>query len=397
MPGNTFGHLFRITTFGESHGKANGVIIDGCPAGLELREEDIQKELDRRRPGTSHLTTTRQEEDKVEILSGIFEGRTTGTPIALIIQNKDHIARPYEKIKDLYRPGHADFTYDAKYGFRDWRGGGRASARETVSRVAAGAVAKKILALAGVKIFGYVSQIGAIRISDAFKTRVAQSGITPADEKFIESNPLRCPESSLLKAMIKEVENARKDMDSVGGIVEIIAQGVPAGLGEPVFNKLSAELARGIMSIPAVKGFEIGDGFAAASKRGSQNNDPWVSQHSSKATAQKAVKNTENRSVPKSIDTPSSLIGTATNHAGGMLGGISNGEPIVVRFALKPASSIAQKQQTVDRQGHEATIEVHGRHDPCVAPRAVPIGEAMVALVLTDHLLLNKNSRIENL
>ncbi len=390
MPGNTFGHFFRITTFGESHGKANGVIIDGCPAGLELNEDDIQKELDRRRPGTSHLTTTRREEDKVEILSGVFEGKTTGTPIALIIQNKDHIARPYEKIKDLYRPGHADFTYDAKYGFRDWRGGGRASARETVSRVAAGAVAKKILARLGISITGYVSQIGSVRISDAFRAHASQFGVVKSDRKFIESNPLRCPEQSVLKAMIKEVETARKNLDSVGGIVEIIAEGVPAGLGEPVFNKLSAELAHGIMSIPAVKGFEIGDGFAAAGKRGSENNDRWVTKASPKAAHNNAVKNTANLRVGKNIT-------TLTNHAGGMLGGISNGEPIVVRFGLKPASSIAQKQQTVDRQGGKATIEVHGRHDPCVAPRAVPIGEAMVALVLADHLLLNKNSRIENL
>jgi len=369
MPGNSFGRLFKITTFGESHGKAVGVVIDGCPSGLEISEDDIQKELDRRRPGTSHLTTTRQEKDEVEILSGMFEGKTTGTPIALLVHNKDQISKVYEPIKDLYRPGHADFTYDAKYGFRDWRGGGRASARETIARVAAGAFAKKILSKAGVEIFGYVTQIGTIKITNAGK-------ISSEDEKFIETNPLRCPDPSQLDAMIKEIETARKDLDSIGGIVEIIAKNVPAGLGEPVFNKLSAELAHAIMSIPAVKGFEIGDGFAAASKRGSENNDQWIK---------------------KSAPGAQSHIGTATNHAGGMLGGISNGEPIVLRFALKPASSIAQKQQTVDKNGATAEIAVHGRHDPCVAPRAVPIGEAMVALVLADHLLLNKTSRLENL
>lgn len=376
MAGNSFGHLFRITTFGESHGKAVGAVIDGCPAGLEIGEEDIQKELDRRRPGTSHLTTTRQEEDKVEILSGIFEGKTTGTPIALLVHNKDQISKPYEKINDLYRPGHADFTYDAKYGFRDWRGGGRASARETVARVAAGAVAKKLLAqVAGVQISGYVTQIGKTTITnhqELLKT-FADAKSSKAIAKLIsqiESNPMRCPDPAVLNAMIKEVETARKDLDSVGGIVEIVAKNVPAGLGEPVFNKLSAELAHAIMSIPAVKGFEIGDGFASAGRRASENNDQWISKNGH--------------------------IGTATNHAGGMLGGISNGEPVVIRFALKPASSIAQKQQTVDRSGHPATIEVHGRHDPCVAPRAVPIGEAMVALVLADHLLLGKLSNIKN-
>lgn len=368
MPGNSFGHIFKITTFGESHGKAVGVVIDGCPAGLEISEEEIQKELDRRRPGTSHLTTTRQEEDKVEILSGVFEGKTTGTPIALLVHNKDQRPKVYGNIKDLYRPGHADFTYDAKYGFRDWRGGGRASARETVARVAAGTIAKKILARIGVKITGCVTQIGKIRVTNNAELRSGK-----IDKKFVESNPLRCPDPGVLDAMVKEVETARKDLDSVGGVVEVIATGVPAGLGEPVFDKLSAELAHGIMSIPAVKGFEIGDGFDSADKRASENNDLWVAKKSA------------------------NHIGTTTNHAGGILGGISNGEPIVIRFALKPASSIAQKQQTVDKHGKPATIEVHGRHDPCVCPRAVPIGEAMVALVLVDHLLLNKTSRIENI
>lgn len=358
MAGNTFGKLFQITTFGESHGDGVGVVIDGCPAGLEITREEIQKELNRRKPGTSHLTTPRQEKDQVEILSGIFEGKTMGTPIALLIRNQDQIPAVYEPIKDLYRPGHADATYDAKYGMRDWRGGGRASARETIGRVAAGAIAKKLLAHNGIQITGYVTQIGTVKI-------------TQVQEDVISTNPLNCPDASVLDAMIQEIETARKNLDSVGGIVEIVARGTPAGLGEPVFDKLSADLAHGIMSIPAVKGFEIGDGFASSSRHGSENNDEWT------------LKN--------------SHIGTTTNHAGGIIGGISNGEDIVLRFALKPTSSIAKKQQTVDKNGTSAEIEVHGRHDPCVAPRAVPIGEAMVALILADHYLRNKVSRIENI
>ncbi len=355
MAGNSFGHIFRITTFGESHGQAVGVIIDGCPAGVAITQEEIQKELDRRRPGTSHLTTTRQEPDAVEILSGIFEDKTLGTPIGLLVRNRDHISKVYEPIKNLYRPGHADFGYDIKYGFRDWRGGGRSSARETVGRVAAGAIAKKILAGAGVNIFGYVQQIGSIKIKKVKKS-------------FIETNPLRCPDPAVLDEMIKEIEKARHDLDSVGGIVEIVAQGVPAGLGEPVFNKLSSDLAQAVMSIPAVKGFEIGDGFACASRRGSENNDEWVQKKG--------------------------RIGTKTNRTGGIVGGISTGEDIVLRFALKPASSIAQKQHTVDTKGQKSEIQVFGRHDPCVCPRAVPIAEAMMALVLVDHYLLNKVSKL---
>ncbi len=362
---NTFGHIFRITTFGESHGKAIGVVIDGCPAGLEITREEIQLELDRRRPGTSHLTTARQEKDQVQILSGIFENKTLGTPIALLIPNEDQISKVYEPIKDLYRPGHADFTYEAKYGFRDWRGGGRASARETIGRVAAAAIAKKILSLAGIKIFGYVSQIG-------------KAKITKVQEDFIETNPVRCPDPDLLDAMIQEIEAARKALDSVGGMVEIVARGVPAGLGEPVFHKLSADLAQAIVSIPAVKGFEIGDGFEVASRRGSENNDQWIKKNLDAAT-------------------PIQQIGTTTNRSGGIVGGISNGEEILVRFALKPASSIAQSQKTVDREGHEAEIKVLGRHDPCVCTRAVPIGEAMVALTLVDHLLLSKLNKIDEI
>ncbi len=322
MPGNSFGQLFRITTFGESHGPAMGVVIDGCPSGLKITREDIQKELDRRRPGQNDLSSPRKETDQVEILSGIFEDKSTGTPIALLIRNQDANPKDYEELKDLYRPGHADFTYEAKYGHRDWRGGGRASARETVSRVAAGAIAKLLLKEKGIQITGEIL------------------GFDQA-----------------------KVDSARADGDSLGGIIQITASGGPAGLGEPVFHKLSADLAAGIMSIPAVKGIEIGDGFAAARHRGSENNDEWIQK--------------DGKIQPK------------TNHAGGILGGISTGADIVLRFALKPASSIAKPQNTVDKAGNPKTIEITGRHDPYLPPRAIPIGEAMVALVLADHLLLN--------
>lgn len=355
MAGNSFGHLFKITTFGESHGKANGVVIDGCPAGLEISLEEIQKELDARRPGTSHLTTTRQEKDRVQILSGVFENKTLGTPIALIIPNEDQISKVYEPIKDLYRPGHADYTYDAKFGIRDYRGGGRASARETVARVAASVIAKKLLKQVGVDIFGYVTQIGKVKINKF-------------DKSFIGQNLLHCPDQDVLEAMTEEIETARKELDSVGGIVEVVAMGVPAGLGEPVFNKLSADLAQAFMSIPAVKGFEIGDGFEVATRKGSENNDIWVNKNGK--------------------------IGTKTNRAGGIIGGISNGEDIVVRIALKPASSIAKNQKTIDKKGNEAEIQVLGRHDPCVCVRAVPIAEAMMAITLADHYLLTKTNRI---
>lgn len=340
MSSNSFGHLFRITTFGESHGEAVGAVVDGCPAGLLITVEEVQRELDRRRPGTSDLVTARHEEDRVEILSGVFEGRTTGAPIALLIRNTNQQSSDYENLKNVYRPGHADFTYEAKYGVRDWRGGGRASARETVGRMAAGAIAKKLLAHAGIKITGAILQIGGVKLAK------------------------RVDPATLSETMVKKIETARKNKDSVGGVIEIVATGVPAGLGEPVFDKLSADLARAIMSIPAVKGFEIGDGFACASSLGSQNNDEWVKK--------------------------GKRIGTATNHAGGIIGGISTGEPIVVRFALKPTSSIGQEQKTVDKKGKSTSLEISGRHDPCVCPRAVPVGEAMVALVIADHLLINR-------
>lgn len=355
MPGNSFGQIFRITTFGESHGKALGVVIDGCPSGLEITVEEIQAELDRRKPGTSRFTTSRQEKDQVEILSGIFQNKTLGTPIALLVYNHDHLTEPYEKIKDFYRPGHAETTWEAKYGIYDWRGGGRASARETIGRVAAGAFAKKILAEIGIKIFGYITRIGKVKI-------------TSVEPSFIESNPLRCPDPAVLNAMMREIDNAKKDFDSVGGIIEIVAKAVPAGFGEPVFHKLSADLAHAFFGIPAVKGFEIGDGFAVAGRRGSENNDQLI---------YKAGRTS-----------------TATNHAGGIVGGISNGEDIIVRFALKPTSSIAKKQQTINKKGEKTEIQIPGRHDPCVCPRAVAIGEAMMALTLVDHYLLHKTGQL---
>lgn len=323
MAGNSFGTLFKITSFGESHGKALGVVVDGCPAGLEICEEDIQKELNRRRPGQSYLSSPRKEQDRVEILSGIFEGKTLGTPIAMLVFNKDARSEDYEALKNIHRPGHADFTYEAKYGHRDWRGGGRASARETLARVAAGAIAKKLLKQKGIELTAYVAEIGGI-------------GIEMVDESIIETNALRCPDVDAAKKMQAAIEAARQEGDSLGGVIELVAKGVPAGLGEPVFDKLSAELAKALMSIPAARGFELGRGFDEARLPGSQN-----------------------------------------NHEGGVMGGISNGEPIRVRLALKAPSSITKGREN----------PVHGRHDPCVCPRAVPIVEAMVALVLVDHYL----------
>lgn len=335
MSGNTFGKIFKITSFGESHGLAIGAVVEGCPAGLEISQEEIQAELDKRRPGQSNLTSARQEQDEVEILSGIFAGRTLGTPIALAVCNHNAQPESYDEIKDKYRPGHADFVYDAKYGFRDWRGGGRASGRETLARVAAGAIAKKLLSTVGVEIFGELIQVG--KIKD--KTKFAEA-----------------------------IKSAKANKDSLGGIVEVIVHNVPVGLGSPVFDKLSADLAKALVSIPAVKGFEIGDGFAVAEKFGSKNNDE--------------------------LEIRSKQIRTKTNHAGGIVGGISNGEDIVLRIALKPTSSIAKEQATVNQAGKETKIEVIGRHDPCVAVRAVPVVEAMVALTLADHYLLNKVSKL---
>ncbi|CAI2719638.1 chorismate synthase [Nitrospina watsonii] len=355
MPGNTFGQLFRISTWGESHGESIGVVIDGCPAGLAIKPEDIQKELDRRRTGQSKVTTTRKEPDQIRILSGVFQGKTTGSPIAMMVENADADSSKYELIKHLYRPGHADFTYDMKYGFRDYRGGGRSSARETVGRVAAGAIAKKLLARHKIKVFAYTRQIGDL---------VAQN----FNYKEIEKNIVRCPDKKVAAEMVEAILQARKDGDSLGGVIEVIAQGVPAGLGEPVFDRLDADLAKGLMCLPAVKGVEVGLGFEAARLRGSEANDVFIAKDGK--------------------------ITTKTNHAGGVLGGISNGNDIVLRMVVKPTSSINREQDTVTQKGKKAKIRVEGRHDPCVAPRAVPMAEAMVALVLIDHLLRQAQAKL---
>lgn len=356
MAGNSFGDAFRITSWGESHGPAIGVVIDGCPAAIQLKKEDIQKELDRRSPGQSSVTTARKETDKVEILSGLFKGVTTGLPISLLIKNRDADSSKYEKIKDLFRPGHADFTYLAKYGTRDYRGGGRSSARETAARVAAGSVAKKILQKDKITIIGYTLQIGDVKAKKI-------------SEKEIEKNPVRCADKNAAQKMVKEILKAKKNGDSLGGIIEVIAKRVPPGLGEPVFDKLDADIAKAIMSLGAVKGVEIGTGFAVSSMKGSEANDE--------------------------LTTKSGKISTKTNHAGGIVGGISNGNDIVVRFAVKPTPSIAQEQRTVNNKGQSKKIKIEGRHDPCICPRIVPIAESMLALVLVDHLLKQKIASIK--
>lgn len=353
MMGNTFGKAFSITTWGESHGPAVGVVIDGCPPGLELTEADIQPELDRRRPGQSEVATPRSEEDKVEIVSGVFEGKTTGTPLAMLVRNRDADSSTYDRIRNIPRPGHADYTYQMKYGIRDHRGGGRSSARETIGRVAGGAVAKKILARYGIEILAHVVELGGIRAStvpvDDIKTNV-------------ESNPVRCADPEAARLMLERVKQAREAKDSIGGIVEILALGVPPGLGEPVFGKLDADLAGALMGIGAVKGVEIGSGFAAATMTGSQMNDPF--------------------------EVRDSRIVCSTNNAGGILGGISSGETIVCRIAVKPTPSIARPQKTVDMSDMTTTeIIIEGRHDPTIPPRIVPVAEAMTALVLADHMM----------
>lgn len=356
MAGNSFGRFFRITTWGESHGLALGVIVDGCPAGLEISPEDIQYELDRRRPGQSRITTQRKEADAIEILSGVFEGKTLGTPISMMVRNTDVISKSYEDIKDVYRPGHADFTYDEKYGRRDHRGGGRSSARETVGRVAAAAIAKKILNSHGVRTTGYVKQVGDIVAHDI-------------DFDQIEENPVRCPDPKAAEKIIDLIESVRKEGDSVGGTVEVVSQGLPSGLGEPVFNKLDADLARALMSIGGIRGFEVGMGFGVVEKKGSQVNDLMYKKEDG-------------------------TLGFRTNNSGGLLGGITSGADLVVRIAIKPTSSISQVQDTVDKRGEKTQLQVKGRHDPCLCPRAVPIAEAMVNLVLVDHFLISKLSTI---
>jgi chorismate synthase len=354
MAGNSFGQLFRVTTAGVSHGPGYLCIIDGCPPGLPLGVDDLLPDLRRRRPGQSSIVTQRQEDDVPEIWSGVFEGKTDGTSIGILFRNNDQRSHDYADIKDKYRPGHADFTFDAKYGFRDYRGGGRSSARETMCRVAAGAVAKKLLAQAGMRVLGYVKQVGPVVAAVADPTQVTL--------EQVEANEVRCPDPARAAEMKKLIEEVRKDCDSIGGVCELVAVGVPAGLGEPVFGKLKADLASALLSLPAVTGFEYGLGFGVATMRGSRNNDAFVRR-------------------------ADGTIGTETNRHGGMLGGISSGEPIVCRVALKPTSSLPQPQRTVTTAGEPTTIATKGRHDPCLLPRFVPMGEAMMALVLADHWL----------
>ncbi len=354
--GNTFGHLFRITTFGESHGKAVGVIVDGCPPRLPLDQEDIQRELDRRRPGQSKLVTQRRESDTVHILSGVFEGLTLGTPICLLVWNEDARPEAYEAFKDLYRPSHADYTYDAKYGIRDWRGGGRSSARETIGRVAAGAIAKKLLQQVGVEIVGWVEKIHTLRAPVDPNTVTLEQ---------VEANPVRCPDPQVAEAMAQAIDAARRQGDSLGGVVGCVARGVPPGWGAPVFDKLDADLAKAMLSLPAAKGFEIGSGFGGTDLTGSQHNDPFYVDEQGR-------------------------VRTRTNHSGGVQGGISNGENVVIRVAFKPTATIMQPQETVNVHREPAVLKAKGRHDPCVLPRAVPLVEAMMALVLADHYLRHR-------
>jgi chorismate synthase len=348
MAANTFGSLFTVTTFGESHGLALGAIVDGCPPGLPLSEADLQPDLDRRKPGQSKYTTQRREGDQVEILSGVFEGLTTGTPIGLLVRNEDQKSKDYGAIKDVFRPAHADYTYHHKYGIRDYRGGGRSSARETTMRVAAGAIAKKYLAShAGIAINGYLSGIGSLRPE-------------PVDLGIVDTNPFFCPDPSMLDDIAALIEQVRRDGDSIGAEVSVIASGVPVGLGEPVFSRLDADLAGALMGINAVKGVEVGDGMQVSGQRGTEHRDEM---------------------------TPN---GFTSNHAGGILGGISSGQDVVLRMALKPTSSLTNPGQSIDRFGNPVEVVTKGRHDPCVGIRATPIAEAMVALVLMDHLLRHR-------
>jgi chorismate synthase len=356
MSGNSFGKIFRITTFGESHGKAIGVTIDGCPAGLQIDESIIQSELDRRKPGQSNITTQRKEDDLVKIISGVFEGSSTGTPITLIINNKDHKSADYSKLKDVYRPSHADYTYDLKYGIRDYRGGGRASARETAARVAAGAIAKQFLKEYNIDIVAYVYQIGNVKVDTV-------------DFNQIEKNEVRSPDIKAAKNMIQLIEKLKDEGDSVGGIVKCVVKNCPSGLGEPVFDRFEADLAKAMLSINATKGFEIGSGFAAADMHGSQHNDNFV------------LKNNE--------------IEIETNNAGGVLGGITSGQDIDFKVAFKPTATIWQSRKYIHKETKkEIVLDKKGRHDPCVVPRAVPVVEAMAALVVADFILRNKSVKL---
>lgn len=354
---NSLGTLFRVTSFGESHGGAVGVVIDGCPPDLPLSEHDVQVDLDRRKPGQSPLTTPRRETDRVRILSGVWDGRTLGTPIAMMVQNQDADSSAYEPLQTVFRPSHADFTYEAKYGVRAWQGGGRASARETVGRVAAGAVARRLLAVeADIEIVAWVEQVHHVR---------AEVDPATVSREAVDRHPTRCPDPRAAAEMEALIGRVRAQGDSVGGVVALVARRVPAGLGDPVFDKLGATLGHALLSIPAARGIEIGTGFASAAMLASEHNDPF-------------------------IPVPGRGIGTRTNHSGGIQGGISNGEDLFMRVAFKAPPTIALEQETVDRAGHATRLRAPGRHDPCVLPRAVPVVEAMAALVLADHLLRHR-------
>ena len=368
MPGNSFGQLFRITTAGESHGPGNVVIIDGVPPGLALSVDDLRPDLARRRPGQSLLTTQRQEQDEPEILSGVFDGRTTGTALAILIRNTDQRSSDYSDIRDKYRPGHADFTFDARYGFRDYRGGGRSSARETTARVAAGAVAKKLIREAfGGQVLAWVSQIGPLKaiIPKPELVTLQQIELLPDGSP----NLVRCPDHAIVPQMVALVDEVRRDLDSIGGAAQIVATGIPPGLGDPVFDKLKADLAKALFSLPAVLAVEYGVGFGCCELRGSQNNDDFIPGTTSSA----------NPLAPP--------VAVASNRHGGMLGGMSTGAPILLRAAVKPTSSLAREQQTVTRSGQPTTIRTTGRHDPCLLPRFIPMAEAMTAIVIADHWL----------
>jgi len=358
--GSTYGKIFKIATFGESHGVGIGVVIEGCPAGVDFDTTYIQSELTRRKPGQSRITTQRREADEFEVLSGVFEGKTTGTPIAMVIRNEDQRSKDYSHIAAQYRPSHADYTYQVKYGVRDYRGGGRSSARETAARVAAGAVAKLLLSHLGVSIQAYVSQVGSMKLGKQY---------TELDLTQTETNAVRCPDPEMAEQMFNYIDEIRKSGDSIGGVVNCVVKGAPAGWGEPVFDKLHAELGKAMLSINAVKGFEYGSGFEGVSMLGSQHNDAFY------------------------ID-DSNEVHTRTNHSGGIQGGISNGEDIYFRVAFKPVATIMQDQESVDQNGDIAVVQGKGRHDPCVVPRAVPIVEAMAALVLADFYLLSKTNQM---
>lgn len=360
MSANTFGKIFRLTTFGESHGIAVGGILDGCPAGLIIDVNYIQEELNRRRPGQSELTTSRNESDLIEILSGVFEGRSTGAPIAFEVRNTNHSSIDYEYLREAFRPSHADYTYDRKYGFRDYRGGGRSSARETLSRVIGGAIAKLLLLESGISIRAFVSRIGEIE-------SVNDLGL--AQPEKIESSPVRCPDKVASDKMVSLINQLKSEGDTIGGVITCLITGTPPGLGEPVFDKLQADLAKAVMSINAAKGFEYGEGFHASTMRGSTHNDTFAADQAG-------------------------VIKTTTNHSGGIQGGISNGTDIVFKVAFKPVATILQTQSSVTRDGENIILEAKGRHDVCVVPRAVPIVEAMAALVMADHLLRNRSARI---